>query len=131
MAASQLPLRILVVDDNKDSAYMLSQLLKVMHHEVKTVNDGICAMEAVQLFRPNLVLLDLEMPGMNGYDVCRAIRQTVNTNSIMVVAQTGWEINSSLHTTIVADFDDHLMKPIEMAELQGVLHEAQSRAAIN
>jgi CheY-like chemotaxis protein len=123
-------LRILVVDDNPDVIYSLSSLLKLTGHKVAAARDGLTAIKLAAEFRPHLVLLDIGMPRMSGYAVCGALRQTDEGQSIMIVAQTAWGQPSDRQHAIEAGFDGHLVKPIDMQQLQEVLAEAAQRASL-
>src|SRR5260370_22921577 len=83
-------LRILVVDDNRDSAESLGTLMKMAGHQVRVAYNGPTALEAARTFHPRLLLLDIEMPGMSGYEVARRIRTPTATKNVMIVAMTGY-----------------------------------------
>ncbi len=110
--------RILVVDDNRDSANTLGLLLKMNGHEVQKAYDGLEAIAAAEDFRPNVILLDLGMPKMNGYDVCRHIRQQPWGKPITLVALTGWGQEEDIRRTTESGFDAHLVKPLTMSSLK-------------
>jgi PAS domain S-box-containing protein len=113
--------RILVVDDNKDSADSLSMLLKLRGHTVSTVHDGPEAIEEAERFRPELVLLDIGLPRMNGLEVCRRIREQAWGKTMIVVALTGWGQEEDRARTKEAGFDHHLVKPVQIGELTGMI----------
>jgi signal transduction histidine kinase/ActR/RegA family two-component response regulator len=115
------PLRVLVTDDNQDAARSLSMLLKHSGHEVETAFDGVKAIEKAETWRPDVILLDLGMPEMNGYDVCRSIRQMPWGKGIRIVALTGWGQEQDRRNTHAAGFDAHLVKPVDLAILRDVL----------
>jgi CheY-like chemotaxis protein len=110
-------LRILVADDNKDAAETLGLLLEVMGHEVRRVNDGEAAVHEAAQFDPHIVLLDIGMPKLNGYDACRQIRAQAGGSSRMVVAVTGWGQPQDVQSAQHAGFDQHMVKPIDPAVL--------------
>jgi CheY-like chemotaxis protein len=114
-------LRILVADDNRDAAETLSILLEVMGHEVRTVHDGQAAVEAADSFDPELVLLDIGMPGLNGYDTCRRIRAQAAGAGRTVVAVTGWGQPHDVQSAHEAGFDRHLVKPVDMDTLMELI----------
>jgi signal transduction histidine kinase len=114
-------LRILVADDNRDAAETLSTLLEVMGHEVKTVHDGEAAVDAAAAFDPELVLLDIGMPGLNGYDACRRIRAHAAGPGRTVVAVTGWGQPHDVQSAHEAGFDRHLVKPPDMDALMELI----------
>jgi signal transduction histidine kinase len=107
-------LRILVADDNRDAAETLSILLEVMGHTVRRVHDGAAAVEATAGFDPQLLLLDIGMPQLNGYDACSRIRQQPGGAARTMVAVTGWGQPQDLERAHQAGFDRHLVKPLEM-----------------
>jgi signal transduction histidine kinase len=113
--------RILVTDDNQDSARSLAMLLKHSGHEVETAFDGPQAIQKAEVWRPEVMLLDLGMPEMNGYDVCRVIRQEPWGKAIRIVALTGWGQDRDRQNTREAGFDAHLVKPVDVAMLGEVL----------
>ncbi len=115
------PQRILVVDDNRDAANSLAMLLRMSGHEVETVNDGPEAIERAESLQPDLILLDLGLPGMSGYEVCHLLRQTPRGKNIRIVALTGWGQEQDRRDTREAGFDDHLVKPVDLTALTRVL----------
>lgn len=113
--------RILVVDDNLDSAESLAMLLKHAGHEIRTAHDGLEALEAAEAFRPDVILLDIGMPKLNGIEVARRIRKKPWGGSIVLVALTGWGQQEDRARSREAGFDDHLVKPVEHATLTRLL----------
>lgn len=120
-------LRILVVEDNHDGAETLTTLLRTMGHEVHVVLDGGVAVEAAARFRPELVLLDLGLPTLDGYQVCRRLRAQPWGAGVRVVAMTGWGDPEAQRAVLAAGFDRHLVKPVEEAELLAALELALKR----
>ncbi len=121
MAAPVGPRRILIVDDNIDSADSLGELLEVMGNEVRTVYDGAAAVETARAFRPCVVLCDIGMPVLNGYDTARRIRAEAWSKDTVLVAVTGWGQDGDLEKSAEAGFDHHLVKPVELATLMKLL----------
>jgi K+-sensing histidine kinase KdpD len=113
--------RLLLVDDNVDAASSQAALLRVLGHEVEVANDGETALAKAQAFRPEIVLLDLGMPGMDGYEVARRLRASDAGTNIKLVAQTGWAQEEDLRRTREAGFDAHLAKPVDIGSLQALL----------
>ena len=113
--------RVLVVDDNADSAESLALLLRLAGHLVETAHDGRTAVALAERFQPDAILLDLGMPGMNGYDVCQEIRAQPWGESVLLVAQTGWGQAQDRARTLEAGFDAHLTKPIDPDAVQEML----------
>jgi CheY-like chemotaxis protein len=105
--------RILVVDDNADAARMLSELLRSQGHEVLNVYGGVAALQAVDGFRPDVVMLDIGMPGMSGFEVARALRARRLSPEPLIVAVTGWGMLEDKIRGREAGFDLHLVKPVE------------------
>jgi PAS domain S-box-containing protein len=113
--------RILVVDDNRDSAESLAILLRIVGNEVQIAHDGLSALEAGKAFRPAVVLLDIGLPGMDGYEVARKLRKTPEGKDALLIAQTGWGQEEDRLRSTEAGFDAHLTKPLDLAALQSVL----------
>ena len=123
-SAAPAPLRILIVDDNRDSAEMLAMLLKITGHETHTVHDGLAAVEAASRLDPDVVLLDLGLPGLDGYEAARRIReQQDRTRPPLLVALTGWGQDEARRRSEEAGFDAHLVKPVDDVVLNGLLAE--------
>lgn len=121
-------MRILVVDDNDDIASTLSMLLEASGHTTFIATDGQRGVEMAEELRPDAVLLDIGMPKLNGYEACRAIRDTEWGKSILLIALTGWGQDDDRRRTSEAGFDAHLVKPVDLATLDRVLSE-KGRAA--
>jgi signal transduction histidine kinase/CheY-like chemotaxis protein len=105
--------RVMVVDDNADSAESMAMLLRINGHLVETAHDGEEALEVAERFQPDAMLLDLGMPKLNGFEVCRRIRATAWGGSVLMIAQTGWGQAQDRARTLEAGFDAHLTKPID------------------
>jgi len=121
--------RILVVDDNRDAAISLAMMLKIMGNDTQTAHDGLEAIDVAAAFRPDVILLDIGMPKLNGYDACRRIRQQPWGQSIVLVACTGWGQAEDKHMAQDAGFNSHLTKPIDPADLGKLLAELQASTA--
>lgn len=113
--------RILVVDDNRDAAEMLAELLILSGNELRLAHDGLEALEVSDDFRPDVVLLDIGLPGMNGYEVARKIREQTWGERIVLVALTGWGQDEDKRRSRDAGFDHHLTKPVEPDVLLALL----------
>jgi CheY-like chemotaxis protein len=113
--------RILVVDDNIDAAMSLSQLLELDGHESQAVFGAMEALERVASFRPDVVLLDIGLPQMNGYEVARRLRQLESGKRLKLVALTGYGQSEDRQKALAAGFDEHLAKPVDLAALERVL----------
>jgi CheY-like chemotaxis protein len=112
---------VLVVDDNRDAAKSLGQLLKIHGVAVQVVHDGPAALDKVEEFRPHIVLLDLGMPGMDGFEVAQKIRANPAMKDVLLVALTGWGQEEDRRRTHAAGFNHHLVKPLDVALLKPIL----------
>lgn len=113
--------RILVVDDNRDAAKSLGVLLRLLGAEVNVVHNGPSALKAMTAFRPTVVLLDIGMPGMDGYQVARNIRQQDEFQDVALIALTGWGQEKDRRRSQAAGFNYHLTKPAELSALEALL----------
>jgi CheY-like chemotaxis protein len=104
---------VLIVDDNDDGAESLSMLLQFAGHETRKAHDGPGALEAASRFRPDVMLLDIGLPGMSGYEVCRRIRQEPWGQTMRIVALTGWGQEEDRQRSREAGFDTHIVKPVD------------------
>lgn len=123
--ASVLGRRILVVDDNLDSAESMSLLLAISGHDVRTVHDGLAAVETAASFRPEIVLLDIGLPKLNGYEAARRIRSEHWGKRMYLMALTGWGQDKDRERSKEAGFDCHLVKPIDPVELMKRLADVE------
>ena len=122
-APHELPSRrILVVDDNRDAAETLAALLKTLGAQVSVVHSGEAALETLPVFNPDAVLLDIGMPEMDGYEVCRRIRSTQAHRDALLIALTGWGQERDYRRSRQAGFDYHLVKPPDIEKLCEVLN---------
>lgn len=113
--------RILVVDDNKNSADTLGMLLWLKGNDIRTANDGLEAVQVAETFHPELVLLDIGLPKLNGYEVARHIRQQPWGRDMILVALTGWGQDEDRRRSQEAGFNFHAVKPMELAALEELL----------
>jgi PAS domain S-box-containing protein len=116
--------RVLVVDDNPDSVETLSILLQLRRNDVLTAVDGLEAVEAAAAFQPDLILLDIGLPKLNGYDAARRIREQRQDNRVVIVAMTGWGQEEDKRKSKEAGFDQHLVKPVDPGLLEELLASA-------
>jgi CheY-like chemotaxis protein len=121
--------RILVADDNNDSATSLSILLNEAGYEVRTAGDGVQALETAEQFRPDIALLDIGMPRLNGYDVARQLRSQPWGRRVQLIAITGWGGADHRQRTAQAGFDHHLTKPVDPAALTRLLAEGKAQVS--
>ena len=115
------PQRVLVVDDNCDAAESLGLLLECLGAEVCTTNDGPAALEAFKTFKPSVVLLDIGLPGMDGYEVARRAREDLSQRDVTLVALTGWGQEDDRRRSKEVGIDHHLVKPVDINALKKVL----------
>jgi PAS domain S-box-containing protein len=119
--------RILVVDDNQDAANSLAMLLRMKGHDVRTAYDGLEAIDAAASHKPEVVLLDVGLPRLNGFDVARRLRESEEQRQVILVALTGWGHDEDRRRSKEAGFDHHMVKPADPAALDRVLESLASR----
>jgi CheY-like chemotaxis protein len=105
--------RVLVVDDNVDAAESAAMLLRIWGHEAQTVHDGLTAIDAVRTYQPEIVLLDIGLPGMSGYEIVRKLRAQPQFKTLVVAAMTGYGQDADRQRSKEAGFDFHLTKPLD------------------
>jgi PAS domain S-box-containing protein len=113
--------RILVVDDNRDGAVSLAEMLHLIGHDTRTAHDGLEAVAVAEAFRPDVILMDIGMPKLNGYDACRRIRDKKWGRGVILIAQTGWGQDEDKRKSHDAGFDFHVTKPVNPVELERIL----------
>jgi CheY-like chemotaxis protein len=126
--AAATKIRILVVDDNRDSVESLAMLLRLTGHEVHTAGDGAEAVRSAVALKPDLILLDIGLPKMNGYEAARRIREALG-DGVMLIALTGWGQDEDRRRSKEAGFDHHLTKPLQFDALQQLLAEMNKGAS--
>jgi PAS domain S-box-containing protein len=125
--ATLAPKRILVVDDNHDQAESLGTLLRLLGHEVRVAENGPDGLQAAADFGPDVALVDIGLPGMNGYEVARRIREQPQLHGLVLVAQTGWGQDDDRRRSGEAGFDHHLVKPVDLGAIQELLRSLPTR----
>lgn len=129
-SAAPLPRhRLLVVDDNHDSADSLSMLLRTLGADVETAYSGEAALGLLDAFRPDAILLDVGMPVMDGNEVARRVRERPEQRGVVLVALTGWGQEEDVTRTRESGFDDHWIKPVDLATLRKLLLSLHGAAA--
>jgi PAS domain S-box-containing protein len=118
--------RILVVDDNRDSAASMAMMLKLTGNEVRTAHDGIEAVEVAEAFRPQVILMDVGMPRLNGYEATHRIREQPWGRPVIIVALTGWGQEGDKLQAQEAGCNGHLVKPVSLPDLERLLAEAEA-----
>jgi CheY-like chemotaxis protein len=116
--------RVLVVDDIADAAVSLGELLEIWGHDVRTAHSGPAALKLLCDFMPDVVLMDIGMPEMNGCEVARRMRQLECGRNLRLVALTGYGQTQDREETQAAGFDDHLVKPVDLEALRKLLAAA-------
>ncbi len=119
--------RILIVDDDHDSLESLQALLELMGHEVVTAGDGARALEVAQSGRPAVALIDIGLPGLDGYEVCRGLRAMEHRPPLLLIALTGYGQPEDRRRALEAGFDAHLTKPIDLERLRELLNEGPAK----
>jgi CheY-like chemotaxis protein len=117
------------VDDNRDSARSMARVLKLLGNSVRTAHDGIEALEAADEFRPEIILMDVGMPRLNGYEATRRIRERPWGRSVTIIALTGWGQDGDRLQSREAGCDGHLVKPVSLHDLETLLTELTGDSA--
>jgi CheY-like chemotaxis protein len=125
--APKSSLRILIVDDNRDGADTLALMLGMVGNAIRTAYDGEEAVSATAEFQPDVVLLDIGLPKLTGYEACRRIREQPGGKQLLIIAQTGWGQEEDRQRTREAGFDHHLIKPVDPQALMKLLANEQVR----
>ncbi|WP_051971403.1 PAS domain S-box protein [Massilia sp. 9096] len=128
-AGADAGLRIVVADDNVDAAFMLGSVLEAIGHRAEAVHDGLSAVRKIVADKPDLAIVDIGMPGLNGYEVAKQIRSLPEMAGTLLVALTGWGGELDRSRSDDAGFDAHLTKPAGLEELGGILERARARRA--
>jgi CheY-like chemotaxis protein len=128
-ASPEAGLRIIVADDNVDAATMLGSVLEAIGHRAETVHDGVSAVARIIAGQPDLAILDIGMPGLNGYEVAKRVRARPELAGTLLVALTGWGGELDRSRSDDAGFDAHLTKPAGLDELGAILERARARDA--
>jgi CheY-like chemotaxis protein len=127
-AVQPQPLRVLIADDDRDGAMTLATLLQLEGYEVRTVHGGQEALDAAREFKPEVVLLDIGMPKITGYEAARRLRQRHGDDCPLLIAVTGWKQASDKILATLAGFDHHVSKPYEPSELISLLAKLRPAA---
>ena len=120
-AKSEPRRRVLIVDDYPEAARTLAMLLKLRGFETRTATDGLEAVETAGGFRPDVVILDLGLPGVDGYEACRRIRASAWGKAMRLLALTGWARDEDRERSAAAGFNGHVLKPIDLEVLEPLL----------
>jgi PAS domain S-box-containing protein len=124
--ATTRPLRVLVVDDSEDTVLGFTLLLNAHGHEVRSAYDGLEVAGIAAEFRPDVIILDIGLPGLNGYQVAKQVRELPFGRDIVLIALTGYGRNSDRQSSAVAGFDHHLVKPAKFDQLMQILNEVKT-----
>jgi CheY-like chemotaxis protein len=122
------PAAILIVEDNRDAAESLAMLLEVLGHRVRLVHDGTAALDALRAESWDVALVDIGLPGIDGYELARRARALADGDRLMLVAVTGYGREEDRARASAAGFDHHLVKPIDVDALKRLLRELASRS---
>jgi CheY-like chemotaxis protein len=129
-AAKQGERRVLIVDDNLDAAETLAMMLELLGQETRQAHDGHEALKAAQEYRPDLIFMDIGLPGLNGHEVVSRMRRELGMGDIYIVALSGYGTEEDRRRSSEAGFDAHLVKPLDPAQLPQLLAGAvRPRAA--
>jgi CheY-like chemotaxis protein len=119
---------VLVVEDNRDTAESLTMLLDLYGHRVRTVYDGVAALDAAGAEAPDVMLVDIGLPGMDGYEVARRIRRDAHLRDVRLIALTGYGRDEDRRQALAAGFDHHLVKPVNPETLNGLVMSVVAEA---
>jgi len=114
---------VLVVDDNVDAAQTVAIFLELAGHEVKAVTDGMQALESALEYRPDVIVLDIGLPGIDGFQVAQRLRNTEQTKGALLICVTGYGQDSDRQRAVEAGFDHHLVKPADPYELTRLIDD--------
>jgi CheY-like chemotaxis protein len=120
-------LRVLIADDKADLADSLAALLRLDGHEVRVAYSGESALAVARTFQPHAAVLDLGMPGLDGYELCRALRAEPGGSALTLIAQTGWGLAEHRQRSREAGFDHHVVKPVDPRELIELLQQRRAQ----
>jgi CheY-like chemotaxis protein len=118
--------RVLVVDDNVDAAESTAAFLRLEGHEVKAVHDGLQALASLKVFDPHVVVLDIGLPGLDGYAVARQLRERGDTSHVLLIALTGYGQKEDRARAAAAGFDYHYVKPADPREIQAAIERGRN-----
>ncbi|KMQ79563.1 Chemotaxis protein methyltransferase CheR [Candidatus Burkholderia pumila] len=113
--------RILLVDDSVEAAFAMSMLLEALGHEVRTEHDGPRALASINEFKPDVVVLDIGLPGMDGFEVAREMRKRPVMQHALLLAMTGYGSDADRQDAMNAGFDHHFTKPVSIVDLEALL----------
>lgn len=125
-------LKILIIDDNEPSAKTLGWMMELIGHDARLAFDGSAGIEAAKEYKPDVVLLDIGLPIINGYEACSIMRKDAMFSNTIFIAQTGWGQEEHRQRSKEAGFDFHLVKPIQLEQLRELLEpisQKMNRAA--
>jgi CheY-like chemotaxis protein len=124
----KMPLRVLVVDDSEAITKTLGWTLEALGYDVRVGHDGFQALAVARSFLPHVILLDISLPGMSGYEVCQHLRAEPALKKSIFIAQSGWAKPEHKDHSKVAAFDHYLVKPLDITALQDLLSSVQAQA---
>ncbi len=115
--------RILIVDDNRDSVETMATLIRLSGHEIEMAHDGETALEKAKSFKPEIILLDVGLPDMHGYEVAERLRAIPENKSLVIVALTGYGNEEDRRRAMDAGFDYHFVKPVDFTALESLINK--------
>lgn len=124
MAKNNKKLRVLVVDDNEASLKTTGWTMELLGHEVRTEKEGRAAIKTAEAFKPDVVMLDISLRDMSGYDVCRDLKKNPELADTLFIAQTGWNMDEHRVKSEEAGFNYHLVKPVDIGQLEKLLNSS-------
>jgi CheY-like chemotaxis protein len=124
------PLRILIVDDNEETAVSLAYLFRSWEHDVRVVHDGPSGVEAAQTFRPNVILLDISLPGFDGFEVARQLRLLPDFRRVLIVGSSGYSGQQDRRRAREVGIDAYLVKPFDPWQLKKVFAAHRTNEAV-
>lgn len=122
--------RILIVEDNVDAARLLEIMLRMRSHEVSVAHDGFTALQRVRTDRPDVMLVDIGLPDLSGYELARLVRADASLGPVQLIALTGYGERRARDRAVACGFDHHLVKPVERAELEALLHSPDASPTV-
>ena len=128
---SASPRRVLVVDDDADATETVSMLLKLSGHEVEVASDGDSALEVAEKFKPEIILLDVGLPGMHGYEVAQRLRRLPENENLIIVALTGYGQEQDRLRALEAGFDYHFVKPVDFNKLEALVNNPSGDRSVD
>ena len=116
--------KVLMIEDNNDIRNLMEDLVTILGFDTRAASDGIQGIELARRYKPNVIICDIGLPDMNGYEVARLIRHDSNLKNTYLIAMSGYGCSDDIEKSIAAGFDQHLVKPVELSTLDQLLNQA-------